>query len=154
VTLAVDIPGGDRLELEHLLLDVNGTLSDRGVLSEGVADRLSLLRESLHVRLVSGDTFGTLHDTATELGLTATRAQDARDKLALLDELGRERCAVIGNGRNDVLALEAAALGIAVVGSEGASGAAIRVADVVCRSIDEALHLLLDPRALVATLRP
>jgi soluble P-type ATPase len=50
--------------------------------------------------------------------------------------------------------LEAAALGIAVVGPEGASGAAVRSADVLCRSVLEALDLLLDTRALGATLRP
>ena len=153
MTLVLEIPGSDRLELEHLLLDVNGTLSGHGVLLEGVADRLARLHGSLHVRLVSGDTFGTLDGIAAELGLAATRARDARGKLELLDELGRERCAAIGNGTNDVLVLEGAALGIAVVGPEGASGAALRAADVVCRSIAEALDLLLEPRTLIATLR-
>lgn len=68
-------------------------------------------------------------------------------------ELGPGRCIVVGNGANDALVLEAAALGIAVAGAEGAGGAAIRAADIVCRSIVEALELLLDPRALAATLR-
>jgi soluble P-type ATPase len=49
--------------------------------------------------------------------------------------------------------LAAAALGIAVVGPEGAAGAAVRAADVVCASIVDALDLLLDERLLVATLR-
>ena len=60
---------------------------------------------------------------------------------------------VIGNGANDVLVLEGAALGIAVIGPEGASSAALRAADVVCASIVDALDLLLEPRALTATLR-
>ena len=46
-----------------------------------------------------------------------------------------------------------AALGIAVVGPEGASVEAVQSANVVCRSILEALDLLLDERALIATLR-
>ena len=75
------------------------------------------------------------------------------DKLQLLDELGRERCAVIGNGSNDALALEAAAIGFAVMGPEGASAAALRSADVLCASAIDALDLLLDPKALSATLR-
>ena len=153
MTLAVDIPGGRRLELEHLLLDVNGTLSERGVLLDGVAERLARLRDLLHVRLVSGDTFGSLHDVARELGLAATHTRDAQGKLELVKQLGPASCAVVGNGTNDALALEAAGLGIAVVGPEGASGAALRAADVVCRSIEEALDLLLEPQALVATLR-
>jgi soluble P-type ATPase len=49
--------------------------------------------------------------------------------------------------------LAAAALGIAVLGPEGASSTALRAADVVCPSILHALDLLLDDRALAATLR-
>jgi len=153
VTLVVDIPGGRPLELEHLLLDVNGTLSDRGVVLDGVSERLGPIRERLEVRLVSGDTFETLDAVAAELGVAAMRARDGRTKLRVVDELGRERCVVVGNGTNDMLALEAAALGIAVLGAEGTSAGALRTADVVCRSVLEAFDLLLDPRALAATLR-
>jgi soluble P-type ATPase len=49
--------------------------------------------------------------------------------------------------------LKEAAIGIAVVGPEGASAAALQQADVVTRSIIDALDLLLNPRRLVATLR-
>jgi soluble P-type ATPase len=49
--------------------------------------------------------------------------------------------------------LAAAALGIAVLGPEGAGATALRAAAVVCRSAVEALDLLLDERALAATLR-
>jgi soluble P-type ATPase len=59
----------------------------------------------------------------------------------------------IGNGRNDVAMLEAAALGIAVLGPEGTAGGAVAAADVVARSVQEALALLTEPRALTATLR-
>jgi P-type E1-E2 ATPase len=152
--LVVRIPEGPRLELEHLVLDVNGTLTDRGELIEGVSERLGKLRETLRLQLVSGDTFGTLEQVAQALDLTPQRVIDGAEKAEILRALGVERCAVVGNGANDVPALEAAALGIAVIGPEGASGAALRAADVVCRSIEEALDLLLEPRALAATLRP
>ena len=52
-----------------------------------------------------------------------------------------------------MVVVELAALGIAVIGPEGAAGAAVRVADVVCGSILDALDLLLDETALRATLR-
>jgi P-type E1-E2 ATPase len=153
VTLVVEIPGRGRLELEYALLDVNGTLSDRGELLDGVASRLAALGERLELRLVSGDTFETLDAIGAELGVPATRVADGMRKLELVEELGRDRCVVVGNGTNDGLALEAAALGIAIVGPEGASAAAVRSADVLCSSVVEALELLLEPRALVATLR-
>jgi soluble P-type ATPase len=50
--------------------------------------------------------------------------------------------------------LQEAALGIVVIGREGAAAATFAAADVVCRSIGDALELLLDDRALAATLRP
>lgn len=153
MTLAVDIPGRGLLTLEHLLLDVNGTLADRGVLLDGIAERLSRLAEKLEVRLVSADTFGTLGSIAAELGADSVRLAGSLEKLELVDRLGASMCVVVGNGANDSAALRAAGLGIAVLGPEGASFEAIQAADVVCRSSVEALDLLLDERALVATLR-
>ena len=151
--LSVSIPGIPELQLEHLLVDVNGTLTNRGELLDGVEARLDRLRHSLDIRLVSADTFGMLDTIAAGLHVSAVRASTGEDKLRLLDDLGRGRCAVVGNGSNDALVLEAAAVGFAVIGPEGASAAALRSADVVCASAADALDLLLDPKALSATLR-
>jgi soluble P-type ATPase len=153
MTLSVSIPGRGDLRLEHLLLDVNGTLTNRGVLLEGVEARLVRVSDALDIRLVSADTFGTLDAIAERLKVVAVRASGGEEKVRVLDELGRERCVVIGNGANDVPALAAAALAIAVLGPEGASADALRSADVVCGSVADALDLLLDPKALSATLR-
>jgi P-type E1-E2 ATPase len=153
MTIKLSPPGTPAVSLEHLLLDVNGTLSVRGVLLDGVATRVELLRDLISVRLISADTFGTMEAIAQTLRVPAVHVGEGRAKLELVNELGRDRCVVIGNGRNDALALEAAALGIAVVGPEGASTAALRVADAVCTSITDALGLLIDPRVLSATLR-
>jgi soluble P-type ATPase len=154
VTLSVPIPGRGELRLEHLLLDVNGTLTDRGVLIDGVEARIASLREALDIQLVSADTFGTLDAIAVRFGVAAVRAASGEDKLRVLNEWGHDRSAVIGNGANDVLVLETAAVGFVVLGPEGASAAALRSADVVCASAADALDLLLDPKALSATLRP
>ncbi len=56
--LEITIPGGNELRLEHLLLDVNGTLTDRGQLIDGVATRLKRLSENLELHLLTADTFG------------------------------------------------------------------------------------------------
>jgi P-type E1-E2 ATPase len=154
VTLVVPIPGRDDLRLVHLILDVNGTLTNRGVLLDDVEERIDRLRDVLDIHLVSADTFGTLDAIAQRLGVSAVRAATGADKVKTLDALGADRCAVIGNGANDVGALEAAAIGFAVLGPEGASAAALRAADVVCASAAGALDLLLDPKSLSATLRP
>ncbi len=97
----VDVPGRDPIELRHLLLDVNGTLSNRGELLHGVAERLEALRPTLEAQLLSADTFGTLAAIAERLRLPARTAATADEKLAALHELGAARCAALGNGRND-----------------------------------------------------
>jgi soluble P-type ATPase len=153
VILAVDIPGRGRLELAHLVLDVNGTLTDRGMLIAGVAERLERVAAQLDVHLLSADTFGRLDGVARELGAAPTVVSTGEDKARFVAELGPERCAAIGNGANDEAMLAAAGLGIAVIGAEGAAAAAVRAADVICGSILDAFDLLLDEKALVATLR-
>ena len=154
MTLLAPIPGLVDLQLEHLMLDVNGTLTNHGALLSDLAPRIARLNGSLEIHLVSADTFGTLNSIAGLLNVRAVRAATGEDKLRVLQELGPERCAVIGNGANDALVLASAAIGFAVLGPEGASARALRAADVVCASAADALDLLLEPQALSATLRP
>jgi P-type E1-E2 ATPase len=153
VPLVVDIPGVRSLELHFLLLDVNGTLSDRGVLIDGVAERLDALRDRLEPRLLSADTFGTLASMAEQLSAPAQTVASGAEKLAVLNELGAATCVAIGNGTNDAPMLSAAALGVAVIGLEGTSSQALGAADIVCSSVLEALDLLREPKAIAATLR-
>jgi P-type E1-E2 ATPase len=153
MTLRVEVPGRQALELEFLLLDVNGTLSDRGELLEGVAERLVALGGQLEPRLLSADTFGTLAEVAARVSARAQAVADGEEKLQVVRELGAARCVAVGNGANDALMLREAGLGVAVVGPEGVSSAAVAAADVVCGSILTALDLLQEPRALAATLR-
>lgn len=151
--LSLEIPGLGSLALTDLVLDVNGTLTDRGVLIEGVSERLAQISTTLDVHVLSADTFGTLGSVASALGLHPRSISTGDDKARFIEELGAGRCVAIGNGANDASMLEAASLGIAVIGPEGAASSALAAADVVCASIVDALGLLLDDRALVATLR-
>jgi len=153
VALTIEIPGRPLLEIEHLLLDLNGTLTDRGRLVDGVTDRLSRLRRRLELHALSAETFGTMDELAGRLQIAAHRISGGAEKREFLDSLGAQNCAAIGNGTNDIPMLGGAALGIAVIGPEGSSMGALAAADIVCRSILDALDLLLDERAMVATLR-
>ena len=153
LSIRLEIPGRGSLELEHLVLDVNGTLTDHGELVVGVSERLERLRALVELHLLSADTFGTLADVAAAVGARGTRVDSGEDKRRIVVELGAHRCAAIGNGANDASMLDTVALGIAVIGPEGASSTVIAAADAVCGSILDALDLLLDERALTATLR-
>ncbi len=148
------LPGAGSMDIEHVVLDLNGTLSDRGKLIAGVSERLATLTRDLELHLVTADTRGTADRLAAELPVSVATISRGSDKEDLVRGLGPGRTAAIGNGSNDAPMLRLAALGIAVIGPEGAATSAILAADVVCRSILEALDLLLDERALASTLRP
>jgi P-type E1-E2 ATPase len=152
--ITIDVSGGPHLELEHLVLDLNGTLTERGALIPGVAERLVKLAGRIELHVATADTFGTAAELSSRLGLRIETITTGSDKLDLVRRLGPEKTAAIGNGRNDVPMLEAAALGIAVIGPEGAAAPMLVAADVVCRSITDALDLLLEPATINATLRP
>ena len=155
--LAIDIPGRGTYELARLVLDVNGTIAEDGDLIAGVRERLARLRRDLEVTLVTADTHGRQLAIDRELELEAIRTEygkpEAWQKAELVRRLGSDAAVVIGNGANDALMLREAAIGIAVVGPEGASTAAVQHADLLTTSILDALDLLLNPRRLTATLR-
>lgn len=155
--IKIVIPGREpELELNYLLLDINGTLTVDGDLITGVEERLAILKEQLAIYLLSADTFGKAELNAGRLGLELLRVNQERggdDKLEFLQKLDSRRTGAVGNGYNDVPMLEAAALSIAVLGPEGCSREALMKADIVVNHINDALDLLLKPQRLVATLR-
>jgi len=155
--ISLDIPGRGALEIERLVLDVNGTIAEDGHLRPGVKERIARLTRQVEIVLVTADTFGRQVSIDRELDLEATRLEhgkaEAPQKAALVTRLGAAGTVAIGNGANDADMLREAAIGICVLESEGTSLAALQAADAVSRSINEALDLLLHPRRLVATLR-
>jgi soluble P-type ATPase len=154
--LEIDIPGGEKLQLESLVLDYNGTLACDGVLLNGVRERLETLSGKLKIYVLTADTFGKaqsgLRGLPCELVILPASHQDI-GKLDFIKPLGTDRTVCIGNGYNDRLMIQEAALGIVVVQAEGAAMKTVLAADVVCPNILAALDLLISPLRLVATLR-
>jgi P-type E1-E2 ATPase len=155
--IEIEIPGWRCLRLVALVLDVNGTLSLDGDLLPGVASRIENIGQRLDIHLLSADTFGKAGVIAQELGVVFTTIDPRTDanaqKKSFVQKLGPSGVVAIGNGANDVEMLRTAELGIAVLGPEGTASAALLAADVVSRSIAEALDLLISPRRLTASLR-
>jgi soluble P-type ATPase len=151
--LQVEIPGRALLTLRHLVLDLNGTLAVDGQVLAGVPERLSLLRDHLAVHVLTAGTHGNVAACARVLGLQPTLIGAGDEKRAYMRGLGGASVVAMGNGTNDVLMLEEAALGIAVLGPEGLCAAALRAADIVVINPCDGLDLLLTPARLVATLR-
>lgn len=154
--IAVSIPGFGSFELEHLVLDYNGTLSFDGRLLPGVREALAALAEDLAIHVITADTFGLAGVELAGLPVNLAivpEADQAEAKLAYIERLGPDSVFAVGNGRNDRKMLAGAAIGVALVQREGAAAAAIAEADVVAASVLDALELLRQPKRLVATLR-
>jgi len=154
--IELEVPGLGTLALEHLLLDLNGTIALDGQVLPGVADRLARLWPHQSIHLLSADTLGRASETAANLGVDLVKVRagaESSGKREFVERLGASQVVAIGNGANDAGMLDAATLGIAVIGGEGLALASLTAADVVVASIQDALDLLLNPERLVATLR-
>ena len=154
--IRIDIPGWGPIRLTHLVLDYNGTLAVDGRICDGVAERLTRLAADLEIHVLTADTFGKVRQgmqgVPCNVSILPPGDQD-QGKLDHVQRLGAACTCAMGNGRNDRLMLKAAALGIAVILEEGAAAVSLAAADVVCRSVTDALDLLANPLRLTATLR-
>ena len=155
--IELQIPGRGILELEYAVFDVNGTLAVDGQLLKGVEPLIAQLRGKLEVRLLTADTHGKQAEIDRQLKFAADRLKpgghEREQKADYVRALGAHKAVAIGNGANDVDMLKAAALGIAVIGHEGAAYEALAAADVVTHNIFDTIDLLLYPKRLIATLR-
>jgi Soluble P-type ATPase len=154
--IELNIPGMGTFQLDQLVCDVNGTLAVDGELLDGVAQRLTNLRDRLTIHLVTADTHGRQQEIDQKLNLTAVRLQpggEAEQKAAYVTKLGAERVIAIGQGANDALMLQTAALGICILSQEGTAVVTLQSADLVIANILSALDLLENPIRIVATLR-
>lgn len=154
--IKVSVPGWKDLELENLVLDANGTIAVDGHIRPGIQEKVFELAKSITVYVVSADTYGTIDQEVEHLAAELVKITPPHENKAKGDfvrQIGAEETVTIGNGVNDVLMLTESALGIAVVGAEGAAAAAVHAADVVVQTPEDALDLLLNPVRLKATLR-
>ncbi|OPY16581.1 MAG: Potassium-transporting ATPase B chain [Syntrophus sp. PtaB.Bin075] len=154
--IEIDIPGRGVYRFEHLVLDLNGTISLDGAVIEGVPDRIDLLRRLVDIVIVTADTQGKARELGQDLRVKIHILQPGEEqeqKLRLVRQLGRDATVSVGNGANDASMLKESILGICVIGPEGASSEAIACCDLVTVDINAALDLLLKPHRLIATLR-
>lgn len=154
--LEIIVPGRKTYRLKNLVLDLNGTVALDGEMVAGVEERLRRLSACLNITVVTADTHGTAGRLGESLAFSIrgiSGGGESAQKLSVVQDAGWEETVSIGNGCNDVLMLRESALGICVIGAEGAAPEAVTGSDVVVRDINDALDLLLFPDRLVATLR-
>ena len=156
MTIQIHIPGLGEYGLEHLVMDVNGTLAVDGQLIDGVAEKLASLQSVLKIHLLTADTHGKQYLIDQRLGLKAVRIQaggEALQKAQYVHKLGSETVAAIGQGANDAEMLKAAKLGICVLSVEGVARDTLLACDLVAPTILAALELLEKPVRITASLR-
>jgi P-type E1-E2 ATPase len=154
--IRITVPGRGSHTIEDLILDLNGTISVDGRLVRGVKEKLRELSRELEITIVTADTNRNAESLLADLPVrihTIRENQESEQKLAVVLEKGKEKTVSIGNGCNDVSMLRESAIGICVVGKEGASTEALMASDVVVSTINDAFDILLKPHRLRATLR-
>ena len=154
--MRIEIPGWGNIDIENIVIDLNGTIATDGKIAPEVRKKITSLSELAKVYILTADTQGTANKEILGMNVDLIKVPEEnskKGKFEFLSTLNLETTVVIGNGSNDQLILKEAALGIAVLGDEGMSVSAMKSADIVVENIHNALDLLLEPKRLIATLR-
>lgn len=150
------IPGRGELEIENIVLDYNGTIAVDGKIIEGVKELLLELKEYVNIYVLTADTYGTAKEELKDLGvkvLTFPSDRAGASKKEIVMEMDGDKTICVGNGYNDLPMFKECILSIAVIEGEGAYGKLIANADIVARSILDALNIVLSKNRVKATLR-
>lgn len=152
----IEIPNFKTFEITHIVCDYNGTIAKDGIVLPEVKALFDRLSKKYILHVITADTFGSvkaqLQGYGAEIKILSSD-DHTKEKADFISELGESQCVAIGNGNNDSQMLKAAAVGIALLGDEGCSKDTFLSADIICKSITEALSLMLETKRLVATLR-
>ena len=149
----LDIPKRVALELRHAVFDINGTLAADGKTLPNVAASLASLAGLLSVHLLTAGTHGNLKELEETLGFPLQIITGGEEKAWYVEQLGIDRVIAFGNGANDAEMLRKAAIGVAVMSTEGVAISALQAADVLVHGPIDAIELVLNPKRLIATLR-
>ena len=152
----ITIPNYKTMTISNIVLDYNGTIAKDGILKMSVKKLLPRLLQEFTVHVITADTFGSVHKQLSGFDVSIKVLESDNhtlEKEHYISCLGKEFCAAIGNGNNDVQMLECAKLGIAVIGDEGCATQTLLKSDLVCTSIEDALELFTNKKRLIATLR-
>jgi soluble P-type ATPase len=151
--IRVEIPQKGTIELQHAVFDINGTLAVDGIIAHDVIRRLQILSEQVTLHFLTAGTHGNVPELERSLGRPLRLISKGEEKMRYVQQLGPSNVVAIGNGMNDIGMLRLAALGIAILSTEGLAVRAWQAADVIVLSPLDAIDLLLRPKRLIATLR-
>ncbi len=147
-------PNNKSLEITTIVLDLNGTLSVKGVVADSTKELIRQLKQlGYRLVLISGDIRGSAKTIADELELDLSLGKTSEEKAAQMQQFDKSKTAAIGNARIDIGTFENAALRIATIQAEGIHTGILAYVDILIPGIDEALQLFMDKKAMEGTLR-
>ena len=146
--------GVGEINLDTVILDLNGTLAVDGKLVEGVIPRINKLKElGFKLYLFTGDQRGTASTQAKELGIELMYATNTAEKAECAKKCNFETTVAIGNARIDIGTFENAKIKIATLQKEGIHAGILNHVDIIIPTINDALDMLIDPNTFNATMR-
>lgn len=154
--IKIEVPGRAVYSIDNVVFDYNGTIAANGIINQKTREGIAKLCEILNVFVLTADTYGSAEKECKGLKVTLKTfpKNNASDfKYKVVKELGEDKTVCFGNGFNDIRMLEAAVLSIAVIGEEGLCSKLITSSDIVVKSIDDGINLLINQKSLIATMR-
>jgi soluble P-type ATPase len=152
--MKLDIQNVGIIEIKNIVLDFNGTIAKDGKIYEEIKNKIINLADKFNIYVLTSDTHGNaakeLANLPVKLHILKT-SDHTKEKEEFVKNL--KNVFAIGNGSNDSLMLKTAEVGVCVINEEGASSKSILNADIVCKSINDALDLVENPKRIIATLR-
>jgi len=146
--------GVGEIELNTIILDLNGTLAVSGEIVEGCKERIQKLKElGYKIYLFTGDQRGNATLQASKLGIEVKIAKNTEEKATLTNNLDVEKTVAIGNARIDIGTFTPSKLRIGVLQAEGIHCSILPYIDILTPTINNALDLLIDPNIFSATMR-
>jgi P-type E1-E2 ATPase len=148
------VTGVGEIELNTIVLDLNGTLQVQDEIVAGAKERLAKLRElGYKIYLFTGDQRGNAAEVCADLGIDYKVTKSTEEKAQGMQEFNKENTVAIGNARIDIGMFENAKVRIATLQAEGIHAGILGHVDVITNSINDALDLLIDPNTFAATMR-
>ena len=151
--MKIVIPNFKEVEIKNIVLDYNGTIAKDGKIKKEVKNILKELK-GFNIYIITADTYGNVKKNIKDLNVSLkilNSSNHTQEKADFVKNL--KNVFAIGNGSNDSLMLKEALIGVCVIEDEGCSKEALLNSDIVCKSIEDALNLIKNPKRIIATLR-
>ena len=152
--MLINSPNNEIIDIENIILDLNGTLANYGIVSSKTKSLIKKLKElNYRIILISGDIRGNASVIAKDLDIELLLADNSNLKAQQIKKFDPQKTAAIGNARIDIGTFINAKISIATLQHEGIHTDIIKYVDIIVPSIEDALNLFIETKALEGTLR-